>query len=336
MSEPVLRVAVAGYGYIAHYHARAAAETAGTELVAVMGRDGAKAAEFAATHGIAKIYNSSAELAADPDIDLVVIALPNSLHAPLSIELMEAGKHILVEKPMAMGAAEASAMASVAARTGCRLLVGHQWRFDREALWLRDQIAAGALGDVVKVKSYGIHTNWGPTGWFVQPELAGGGALIDMGVHALDTLRFLLGDPEPVSVYARIETRYGDYDVDDMGVLVVNWEGGVTSVIESGWWNPYMDGVEASTQLFGTQGYGRLFPTSVTRIVDWKPQGEMPKFPARAEHCDQHTYTGQLAELAAAIRERREPSPGPAHGLTIMRICDAAYASARDDQVVRL
>ncbi len=336
MTQPALRVAVAGYGYIAHYHARAALELADTELVAVMGHDAIKARAFADKYALPKAYATGAELAADPDIDLVVIALPNALHAPLANQLMEAGKHVLVEKPMALDAVQARGMAAVAARTGRRLLVGHQWRFDREALWLRDRVAAGDLGEIVKVKSYGIHANWGPTGWFVDPALAGGGALVDMGVHALDTLRFLLGDPQPLSVYARIDTRFGDYEVDDVGVVIVNWEGGITSVVESGWWNPHLDGVEASTQLFGTRGYGRLFPTSVSPVVNWRPQPNVPSFPARTEHCDQHTYTGQLAELAAAVREGREPSPGPADGLVIMRICDAAYASAREDQVIRL
>ena len=331
-----VRVAIAGYGYIAHYHARAA-EAAGAELVAVMGRDAAKAGVFAREHQIPTVHTTAEALAADPAVDAVVICLPNALHAPLAMQLMEAGKHLLVEKPMAINTAEADQMAAVAARTGRRLLVGHMWRFDREALWLRDVIARGDLGRIVKTKGYGVHMNWGPAGWFVDPALAGGGALIDMGVHALDTVRFLLGDPEPTSVYARLRTAYGDYAVDDLGVLVVEWEGGAVSVIESGWWNPYMDGPEASTQLFGTRGYGRLFPTAASTVVDWKPQPiTAPAFPPRPEQCDRHIYDGQMVELVAAIEAQREPVPGPAHGQTIMRICDAAYQSASENVVVPL
>lgn len=331
-----IRCAIAGYGYIAHAHAKAIAACPDTELVCVMGRDGAKRQAFAEQYGVSRTVESSAELAALDGVDAVVVALPNSLHAPVSIEQMEAGRHVLVEKPMAMNAAEARQMSEIAASRGRRLLVGHQWRFDREAQWLRERVAGGALGEVVKTKGYGIHVNWGPAGWFVDPALAGGGALVDMGVHAIDTVRYLLGDPKPVRVYARIETKYGDYEVDDMGVLVIDWEGGAVSVVESGWWNPWMDGAEASTQLFGTRGYGRLFPTGVTRIEEWKPKAEAVKFPPRADHCDQHTYDGQVAEWARAILEEREPVPGPAHGLAVMAICDAAYASARTGEAVTL
>jgi predicted dehydrogenase len=332
-----VRIAIAGYGYIAHYHARAARAAEGAELVAVMGRDQAKANAFAAKYEIPRVHTTGAGLAQDDGVDAVVICLPNSLHAPLGLELMRAGKHLLVEKPMAMNAAEAEEMAAVAQATGRRLLVGHMWRFDREAVWLREVIARGDLGRVVKTKGYGIHTNWGPTGWFVDPALAGGGALIDMGVHALDTVRFLLGDPEPVSVFAKLSTEYGDYQVDDLGVLVVEWEGGAVSIIESGWWHPWMDGPEASTQVFGTAGYGRIFPTAAARVEDWRPIPiEGPAFPARAEQCDQHIYDGQLVELIAAIQGEREPVPGPQHGLAVMRICDAAYRSAREGVAVAL
>ena len=344
-----IRVAIVGTGYIAHYHARAAHETAGAELVAVAGTSLEKARGFAEKHQCARAYDHVDALAADDEIDAVVLATPNRLHLPHGRQLMEAGKHLLVDKPMATDAASGEQMKAVARAQDRRLLVGHQWRFDREALYLKAAIDRGDLGTIVKVKSYGIHANWGPSGWFTRKADAGGGALIDMGVHAIDTVRFLLGDPEPASVYARIETHFGDYDVDDLGVIVINWKGtedsastpkggapalGAVTVIESGWWNPHMDGPEASTQLFGTRGYARLFPTEVTRIRNHEPDTERPEFPARAEHCDQHIYTGQMGELVAAIEARRDPVPGPDHGLAVLRICDAAYRSAATGQVV--
>jgi predicted dehydrogenase len=249
---------------------------------------------------------------------------------------MRAGKHVLCEKPMAMNEAEAREMAAVAAETGRQLMVGHMWRFDREALYLREAVDKGLLGDIVKTKGYGVHQHWGPSGWFTDPDLAGGGALIDMGVHALDTVRFLLGDPDPLRVYATIGTRHGDYAVDDEGVLIVEWSGGTTSIIESGWWHAHMDGVEASTQLFGTRGYGRLFPTSYTTGSGDHAHTETPDFPARTEHCDQHIYDGQVAEFGARILDGAPVVPGPEHGRVIMAICDAAYRSSTEGQAVNL
>ena len=328
------RVAIIGYGHIAHYHARATLAAEGMALAAVVGRDPAKRAAFARTYGVTTTYADVDALAADADIDAAIIALPNALHAPAAITLMAAGKHILVEKPMAMNAAEAREMREVAARHARQLMVGHMWRFDREALYLREVIDRGALGDIVKTKGYGVHTHWGPSGWFTDPALAGGGALIDMGVHALDTVRFLLGDPAPLRVYAHITTRHGDYPVDDEGVMMVEWEGGTTSIIESGWWHPHSDGVEAATQLFGTRGYARLFPTSYTTGAGEEALTETPDFPERSEHCDQHIYDGQVAEFGARIGDGVPVVPGPEHGEVIMAICDAAYASSRTRQAV--
>src|SRR6202795_2004351 len=111
---------------------------------------------------------------------------------------------------------------------GASLMVAHCWRFREEVIAMRDRIAAGELGEVVKTRGYGVHAGWGPTGWFIVPELAGGGALVDMGVHAIDTARFLLGDPDVTSVCATIGTRYakGRYVVDDDGIVLIRWSKG--------------------------------------------------------------------------------------------------------------
>lgn len=331
-----MRVAIAGYGYIAHYHARGVLAAGGT-IAAILGRDAAKAKAFADEHAPDAVVAEDlpTALAAGP-LDAVVIALPNSLHAPLAIEALNAGLHVLVDKPMALDATQARAMRTAARRNDRCLLVGHMWRYDPQALWLRDAVRDGELGTIVKTKAYGIHVNWGPAGWFVDPELAGGGALIDMGVHAIDTTRLLLGDPQPVSVYARIETRFGDYAVDDMGVIVITWDNGTTSLIESGWWNPHMDGAEASTQLFGTTGYGRLFPNEIKHFDGETPVVTTPDFPPRDEHCAQEIYTAQMQAFFDDAKAGRTPYASADVGVVIMDICEAAYRSAASGQVVSL
>ena len=119
---------------------------------------------------------------------------------------------------------------------------------------------ANRIGSIVRTKGCGVHVHWGPSGWFTQAKYAGGGALVDMGIHAVDMARFLLGDPQPVSVYADIRTQYGDYDVDDTGTIIIKWDTGATSTIESGWWQPHADGPEASTRLYGKEGFRQPVP----------------------------------------------------------------------------
>ena len=175
----------------------------------------------------------------------------------------------------------------------------------------------------------------GPSGWFAQKKFAGGGALADMGIHALDTARFLLGDPQPVSVYARIGTNYGDFDVDDTGVIWVNWANGAISYLKSGWWQPHMDGPEASTQLYGSSGFGQIFPTRLQLPqADQVMEQVDPGFPPlRDPHCPQSMYDTQMAYFLECIELGREPSPGGNEGLLNMRVVDAAYKSAETGEL---
>ena len=330
-----VRVAIVGCGFIGYYHARGVKEAEGAELVGAADLNPEALKAFGEKMGVTKLVASAEELAADPEVDAVAIGVPNKLHLPLAKLFMEAGKHVLVDKPMAMNAAEGEEMAAIAAKHDCRLLIGHMWRFDPEAQFIRKAVKDGLLGDIVKTKGYGIHTLWGPSGWFIQKELAGGGALADMGVHALDTVRYLLGDPAPKSVYAKIGTYYGDYDGDDTGLLVIEWESGTVSTIESGWWHPHMDGEEGSTQVFGTKGYGRLFPTELRLHEAGLPGVFKPEVPEREDHCAQFVYSGQMQHFVTSIKRGSACIPGPDEGLAVMRIVDAAYESAKTGEVVR-
>jgi predicted dehydrogenase len=333
------RMALAGTGYIAKIHAKAVQSLPSVDLVAVVNRRPESRAEFAATFGIPRQYTTIEELLQEGGVDAIGINTPNYLHAPQTIAALEAGVHVMVEKPMAMDAAEAQAMIAAGERSDALLMVAHCWRFDEEVLWVKEQVDAGRLGDIVRTKGYGVHVNWGPGGWFTQKQFAGGGALADMGIHAIDTARFLLGDPQPVDVYARIGTYYKDFDVDDTGLILVNWNNGVTSCVESGWWQPHADGPEASTQLYGTRGLASLFPTclSLPNPAEETVEKVDPGFPhPRAEHCLQSMYDAQMAHFVQCVRTGQTPIPGGAEGLVNMRIVDAAYESARTGQVVAI
>ncbi|GIK10378.1 MAG: oxidoreductase [Anaerolineaceae bacterium] len=331
-----MKIAFAGTGYINHIHAQAAANL-GLELAAAVNHKAASMAKFGKRFGIARQYETVEALLKDGGVDALVVSTPNYLHASQTIAALRAGVHVLVEKPMAMNAREAEKMTEASAQSGAMLMVAHCWRFDEDVLWLKKQ--ASRLGRIIRTKGYGVHSHWGPSGWFTQKKFAGGGALADMGIHALDTARFLLGDPRPVSVYARIGTQYKNFDVDDTGVILVEWDNGATSYIESGWWQPHMDGPEAATQLYGTKGFGQLFPTQLempnvkARRVDVVKSGF--KFP-RKEHCPQSMYDAQMAYFVECIRKRKTPVPGAAEGLVNMKIVDAAYRSGKAGKVVKI
>jgi predicted dehydrogenase len=310
-----LRIALLGTGWVADFHARAVREHPAAELVAAANWRQPSLRALAERHAIPRTTTDWRELAAAPEVDAAVIATPNALHAPQAIAFLAAGKHVLVEKPMAPTLAEADAMVAAARASRARLMVAHCWRFHPDVRALRARVERGELGEIVKTRGYGAHAGWGPSGWFTDPALAGGGALLDMGVHAIDTTRYLLGDPLPVRVCAAVGTRYGDYAVDDDAVLLVTWSNGTTSVVESGWWQPKVAGLEADTELYGTGGYARVW--------------ERTEPPPGYEHCTQPMYSAQLAELVEAVAAGRQPHPGGEDGRVVLEVVEVAYASAR-------
>lgn len=334
-----IKIGFTGTGYIAKIHARAAQTIPEAALAAVVNHRPASMAAFASEFGIPRQYATVAELLQEGQIDALIVSTPNYLHAPETIAALKAGVHVMVEKPMAMNATEAEAMLAASQKSGALLMVAHCWRFDEEVLWLKAQVDSGRLGDIIRTKGYGVHVHWGPAGWFTRRKFAGGGALADMGIHALDTARFLLGDPQPASVYARIGAYYKGFDVDDTGLIIVNWDQGATSYIESGWWQPYADGPEAATQLYGTAGFGQVFPTRLLLPGSKKSDVETvdPGFPAvRDPHCPPSMYEAQLAYFLDCIKTGRQPNPGGAEGLANMQVVDAAYKSAQTGQVIQL
>ncbi len=309
-----LRLGLLGSGWVADVHVQAAL-AAGSQVVAVASHDATRTAAFAAAHGIERSTTDWRSLCTAPDIDAVIVATPNYLHAEQVLHALSCGLNVLVEKPMAIDVVDAEAMVAAAEAADRVLCVGHMWRYRDEVLAMRNRVAAGDFGHVVRTHGFGVHAGWGPSGWFTERALAGGGALIDMGIHAIDTARFLLGDPQPVGVSASLGTAYGDYDVDDDGVVLIDWDNGARSVVECGWWQPTLGGVEADTVVFGTGGSGRIWPS-------------MPPLPAGYVHCSVPMYAAQMADFAAACAGRGTPDASADVGLIALRIVADAYASA--------
>ena len=323
-----VNVALIGAGYISDYHARGLKLIDHVEIkvVAALPLDSAK--EFAEKYDIPEATDDAQSIVSREDIDAVLISTPNKFHAPYAVEFLKNGKDVFIEKPMAMSVDEGEQIIHTAKQNDRIVLVGHMWRFDQEAQFIKSIVDSGELGNIIKTKGYGIHENWGPEGWFTKKELSGGGALADMGVHAIDTVRFILGDPEPKEVYAKISTNFGNYDVDDTGIIIITWDNGTISIIESGWWQPHMDGPEASTQIFGTKGYASLFPT----LLKFNDEQKVNEFTIpevyKTEHCDQTIYSEQMRHFINCIKERKQPNPGFEEGQVVLKIVEAAYKSS--------
>lgn len=332
--DKITKIALIGAGYIAHFHARGLQSIPNVEIVAVVGGRMAKTNDFASKYKIKDAYTDISSIVERQDIQAVIIATPNQFHMPYAIDFLKNGKDVFLEKPMGINAEEGRKITEASEKYNQLVMVGHMWRFDVDTNYIKEVVESEKLGKIFKTKGYGIHENWGPEGWFVDKSLAGGGALADMGVHAIDTVRYILGDPKPLKVYARISTHFGDYDVDDSGLIIITWDNGTESIIESGWWHPHMDGPEASTALFGTKGYGSLFPTFLKMKKGEKSEKIVVNLPKRKEHCDQVIYTRQMSCFVDCIKTRTQPKPGLKEGQIVLDIVDAAYKSSERGEVV--
>lgn len=202
MSDPPLRIGILGAANIARQFIAGVRPSSTVSVLAVGSRDPAKAAAFADETGIPRRYGSYAALLADHDIDAVYNPLPNSLHAQWSIRAMEAGKHVLCEKPIAVTAAEARTMFEVARRCGVHLVEGYPYRAQPQTLKLKELVDRGALGRVQLIQASMGFTMVSETNIRSSP-LLGGGALMDVGVYPVSLARMLARErPAQVSAVA--------------------------------------------------------------------------------------------------------------------------------------
>ncbi len=208
-------------------------------LVAVADVDRARAEEAAARFGVPHIYEDYRELLARGDIEAVSICTPNDVHAEQAIAAAQAGKHILCEKPMAISLEQAEAMIAAASAAGVQLMVGFTHRFYSFNERAAALIAEGAIGKPYTVRvrfaHRGPYESWSArSDWFFDRRRAGGGAVLDMGIHALDLTRFLLGE-EIESIWASIATLAHPIEAEDAAVLCLQLTGGALGYIETGW-----------------------------------------------------------------------------------------------------
>jgi predicted dehydrogenase len=233
-SAPV-RVAMLSF---AHLHAYAYAEILrqlpDAELVAIADDDAARGRDAAERFG-AEFMREWRDAAARDDIDAVVICSENARHAEMTIAAAEAGKHVLCEKPLATTLDDAEAMIAACARAGAKLQTAFPVRFSAPAVAFGQAIRAGRVGTPLAV----IARNPGicPMGWFVDPELAGGGAVMDHTVHVIDVLRHIF-DAEVTEVYAEADTRIYDIPVDDTGLVLFRMSNGLRGSLDTSWSRP--------------------------------------------------------------------------------------------------
>ena len=310
-------VAIIGYGWAARMHARACLALK-LPIAGVVGPNSEKRDAFAKEFGSSESVEEIGAMLQRLKPQLVVVASPNSDHFSHASESMRAGVSVLIEKPVTANLADAVSLTRLAREHRVVAAVGHMWRYHDDVIALRERIALGEFGAIVRTHGFGVHAKWGPSGWFTEMRRSGGGALIDMGIHAIDTARYLLGDPLPSRVQASIGVgvfRPG-LEVDDDGLVIIDWNNGARSLIEFGWWQPRLGGLEAETEVVGTSGSAQIWP-------------EFRTFDKNYEHCSLEMYRRQLEDVVSCLDSGRSPQASIDVGVTALQIVCEAYEAAR-------
>jgi len=222
-----IRWGILGPGRIARKFAAGLGEAAGAELAAVGSRDRARAAAFAAESGAARVHGSYADLAADPAVDAVYVGTPHAFHHDHTLLCLEAGKHVLCEKPLALNAAQAGRMIEAARARGLVLMEALWTRFLPAVVRARALAAEGAVGDVRTVTAdFGFRAPFDPGSRLFAPAL-GGGALLDLGIYPLNLAFMICGEPEAMASVATL----GETGVDEEEAIVLGHAGGRQSLL---------------------------------------------------------------------------------------------------------
>jgi predicted dehydrogenase len=356
MTEQKLRVGVIGAG-VGVLHLAAYSQLPRVEIVALAGLD-ERVPKLAAEYRVPQTYGDYQELLAQPGIDAVSVCVPNALHAPVALAALAAGKHVLVEKPIARNAAEGQTIAAAAERAGKLVMISFDKRHRADSQWLKRYIASGALGTIYYAKAHWMRRAGIPRlgSWFVSKELAGGGPLIDLGVHVLDLALYLMGEPTPVSVTASTYAEFGPrgqkgwemrgaaastrlpYEVEDLGTAFIRTAGGATLLLEASWATHSGHGDDFGVTLYGTEGGAELLVRNYTHDqtvrlfsdLDGAPIDLTPRIPKQDGHF------GVIERFVAAILDGAPPSPSAAEGVTRAAIIDACYQSATERREIGL
>jgi predicted dehydrogenase len=227
---------------------------ADAQVVAIAARTRTHADMLAAEFNIPRVFDDWRELVASPEVDAVCVTTPNYLHCEMTTAALRAGKHVLVEKPLAMNLREADEMITAAKEANVLLMVQQSQRFFPVHEVAKQIVDSGVIGDILSVRARWSHSGpeyWSPEGkWFFEKDKAGDGALFDLGIHKLDLIRYLTAK-EAKEVSAFTATLAKDIEVEDYGVAMLRFDDGALGVVEASWASVPN---ENSIKLYGTRG----------------------------------------------------------------------------------
>jgi len=334
-----LRVGVIGLG-MGRHHVSGYKSHPMADVVAISDTDEARLREIGEQHGVPGRYTSFEDMLQRERLDIVSVTTPNAFHMPHTIAALQAGCHVLCEKPMAMNAGQARQMLDTARAAGKRLMINFSYRFTEQSWALKHEVDSGILGEI-----YFARTVWhrrrgmpGFGGWFGQKALAGGGPLIDLGVHRLDLALWLMGYPKPVwvigSAYHHIASaiarREGKtFDVEDLAVGMVKFANGATLIVEASWAANIKERELMETRLLGT--HGGLIQHNINEGYSFEAELYIERNGCQFDmrlHPPVPAVKSSMYHFVDSIVNNTPHIATAEEGVIVMELLDAMYASA--------
>ncbi|MGG4103379.1 Gfo/Idh/MocA family oxidoreductase [Paenibacillus sp. FSL W8-0187] len=341
-----INIGVIGTGSISAMHLQSYQKHANANLLAVCDLNEERAQSAAEKYGATKVYTDYNELLADPEIDAVSICTWNNTHAEISIAALNAGKHVLVEKPLCRTVEEALQVQEAVKSSGKLLQVGFVRRYDPNAQMLREFADKGEFGEIYFAKASSVRRLGNPGGWFSDIERSGGGPLIDIGVHVIDLCWYMMGRPKPVSVSANTYRKLGnrsnvrnlsfykaaDYDaekntVEDMANAMIRFENGASILVDVSFTLHAKENLQ-SVKLYGDKGGFEIDPEVVIvtekhdTIINIQPQTDSTGFAFDA------AFQSEVDHFISSIENGTSPLSPVEDGVEIMKILCGIYESA--------
>ncbi len=350
-----IKIAVVGAGNISNAHLEGYRTVADAEIYAICDIDEERLNETADKFGINRRYTDIDTMLDElPELDAADICVWNCNHAECAIKALNAGLHVLCEKPMAYNAKQAKEMLAATEKNGKLLMIGFVCRFEREPKIALDFIENGYIGEIYYSKALFTRRHGNPGGWFSDKKRSGGGPIIDLGVHSIDLLRYLMGNPKPVSVYAVTNSDIGKRDhlkngvgyvpkgasdkdvcdVEDFASIMIRYDNGAVTHLETSY---SLNGKDAYIQeIYGTKG-GLKISDKITLYT------ECNGYLVDTDICTDNykgvngsDFADEMAHFVDCIKNGTKCIAPAEDGYEIMRILDAAYLSAKTGHEVVL
>jgi predicted dehydrogenase len=340
-----IKVGIIGSQFISHIHTISLKRCAEAELFAVASPTPGNAQSFAARHGIPHHFTDYTKLLAMPEVDMVVVGAPNHVHCAITVAAAAAGKHVVMEKPLCLNLAEADQMIDACRKAAVKLMYAEELCFTPKYVRLKQLLDSGALGEPTLIKQSEKHDGpHAPHFWDVNRS--GGGVTMDMGCHAIEFFRWMLGRPPIKSVYAQMGTHVhkDKTEGDDNALIILEFATGVTALAEESWTK--MGGMDDRAEVHGSKGvayadlhHGNAIETYSVEGYDYAVEKAGStrgwSFTIYEEEWN-YGFPQEMAHFVDCVLHDRQPLVTGDDGRAVLEVIFAAYESARTGRKVPL